>query len=228
MTQSYLSKLRIELDQLGCQALQIRFFSEISITLLSDILSVFVNSSCYYLEVLLTSTKEMTGDNLKKLFKTYSNFRVAVIHSSEEDKIVDFKDDCLARIIFTTTKFHSEACCGVINEQYFILNINSFTEVINFNSCLNKKIAIDQQGEIKNCPSMLKSFGNIIDTSLLDVIQLKEFKKTWKINKDKIDICKDCEYRYICTDCRAYISSKKINSKPLKCSYDPYIGKWKE
>jgi len=102
-----------------------------------------------------------------------------------------------------------------------------FSESQVFNSCLNRKISIDKNGEIKNCPSMQTSFGNILKTSLLSVVNDENFKKKWAIGKDKIDICKDCEFRYICTDCRAYLKdSQNIFSKPLKCNYDPYTAKW--
>ena len=45
----------------------------------------------------------------------------------------------------------------------------------------------------------------------------------------KIHVCKDCEFRYICTDCRAYIEDPNdILSKPLKCGYNPYTAEWSE
>jgi len=54
-------------------------------------------------------------------------------------------------------------------------------------------------------------------------------KKYWNITKDQIDICKDCEFRHICTDCRAYIEDpKNIYSKPLKCGYNPYTNDWSD
>jgi len=76
---------------------------------------------------------------------------------------------------------------------------------------------------------MKQSFGNIKDTTLEDALKKRGFKKYWNINKDKIKVCQDCEFRYICTDCRAYLEDPKdIYSKPLKCGYDPYTGKWSE
>lgn len=41
--------------------------------------------------------------------------------------------------------------------------------------------------------------------SLIKAIKAKGFKDLWAINKDKILVCQDCEFRYICTDCRAYL-----------------------
>ena len=95
-----------------------------------------------------------------------------------------------------------------------------------FNGCLNRKISIDETGKVKNCPSMTKEFGHINDTSLTTIAHDKDFQKPWNINKDSIDTCKDCEYRYICTDCRAYTTDGGLHSKPAKCQYDPYTGKW--
>ena len=76
---------------------------------------------------------------------------------------------------------------------------------------------------------MKDSFGNIRNTKLEDAYSQEKFKKYWNITKDKIKVCKDCEFRYICTDCRAYLADSKDNlSKPLKCGYNPYIGEWSE
>ena len=55
------------------------------------------------------------------------------------------------------------------------------------------------------------------------------FKKYWNITKDEISTCKDCEFRYICTDCRSYTESPEdYYSKPLKCGYSPYTNKWEQ
>ncbi len=76
---------------------------------------------------------------------------------------------------------------------------------------------------------MPESFGNIRDTTLMEAIEKPGFKKYWNITKDQIAVCKDCEFRYICTDCRAYKEDPDDDySKPLKCGYDPYTGVWEE
>jgi radical SAM protein with 4Fe4S-binding SPASM domain len=52
---------------------------------------------------------------------------------------------------------------------------------------------------------MQKSYGNIKYTTLTEALNKKGFKDNWHIHKDQIEVCKDCEFRYMCTDCRAYI-----------------------
>ena len=76
---------------------------------------------------------------------------------------------------------------------------------------------------------MAKSYGNIKDTSLIDVANSPEFQEVWHIKKDMIHVCKDCEFRHVCTDCRAYVEDPDdILSKPLKCGHNPYTGEWSE
>jgi SPASM domain peptide maturase of grasp-with-spasm system len=124
--------------------------------------------------------------------------------------------------------------CGKVNLEYFDTNLPKVLEAVNHNSCLHKKIAIDIEGNIRNCLSMPQNFGNIKDTRLEEALQHNDFKKYWNLTKDQIEVCKDCEFRYICTDCRAYTERSHINkegldtSKPLKCSYNPYTGEWEE
>ena len=97
------------------------------------------------------------------------------------------------------------------------------------NSCLFKKLHIQLDGSLKNCPSMKESFGNIQDITLIEVLEEPSFKKYWNVHKDKINVCKDCEFRYICTDCRAYVKEPQdMFSQPLKCGYNPYSGEWSE
>lgn len=121
--------------------------------------------------------------------------------------------------------------CGKVDLQYFNTNQPKVLEAMNFNSCLHKKMGIDIDGTIKNCPCMQQGYGNINEKSLEDALAHPDFKKYWNLTKDNIAVCRDCEYRYVCTDCRAYTERSHVRegldtSKPLKCGYDPYTGKW--
>lgn len=124
--------------------------------------------------------------------------------------------------------------CGKVDLKYLSTNTAKVLEAINHNSCLHKKIAIDIDGNIRNCPAMPFAYGNIKDTTLKEALNKKGFKRYWNLTKDDIEVCKDCEFRYICTDCRAFTERTHTNkegldtSKPLKCGYDPYTAKWEE
>lgn len=157
--------------------------------------------------------------------------REVIVHSTEAKFDRDTKVEGLH---FTNQIIRSKISCGFISSDYFTMNIPTFTESHHHNSCLNRKISIDVNGDIKNCPSMPESYGNIKDTTLEEAINKPGFKKYWNITKDDIEVCRDCEFRYICTDCRAYTERTKFSdegldlSKPLKCGYNPYTNEWSE
>ena len=136
-------------------------------------------------------------------------------------------------MIFTKTNINSSSHCGKISKDYFVLNQLMYAESQQNNTCLNRKISIDKDGYIRNCPSMPQNFGNIKDTTLSDALNHPDFKKYWNVTKDMIEVCKDCEFRHICTDCRAYTERTHFEedidlSKPLKCGYNPYTNEWAE
>lgn len=63
---------------------------------------------------------------------------------------------------------------------------------------------------------------------IIDGLKNGAFSDLWHINKDKIKVCKDCEYRYMCVDNR--IPIKEAEGEfffSTECNYNPYIGKWR-
>ena len=57
---------------------------------------------------------------------------------------------------------------------------------------------------------------------------VEKAREYWKLTKDKVEKCKDCELRYVCFDCReiAMREGRKISSTNPYCRYDPYTGNW--
>jgi radical SAM protein with 4Fe4S-binding SPASM domain len=117
------------------------------------------------------------------------------------------------------------------NRKYSIkeLNVeaNDFFYHQEFNPCLGHQIAIDTGREIKPCLWWPSDLGNIHDTGKIkDMIISGKFDKYWEMNKDRIEVCSECEYRYNCMDCRIHSHSLNDNFslKPSFCNYDPYTG----
>lgn len=218
-----------QLSGLHCKFLQIRFYRKTS---LHEIIQLFTYlndqaSNIVGIDLIIPHEKSYNDENVHTLFKTHQRLNSLTVHSSPEGKrIIPMGHS--KYYIHTAVKIDSEKCCGVIDKSLFSVNIKTYTEALQFNTCLNGKISIDKHGEIKNCPSMEVSFGNVTEKTLQEALLDKHFKKYWKVTKDQIDICKDCEFRYICTDCRAYAKTADDTSKPLKCGYDPYTGEWSD
>ena len=215
-----------QLDELGCSALEIRIYESIPNIGLEKILSSFSRTRLRSIDLLIPYDNTKSIQFLESVIsKNRRIFQITVHSSSNESKRKI--ESTNSQIIYTTKKVDSSQCCGVVSHEYFSPNLLLFTESQKHNTCLNRKISIDVNGEIKNCPSMTKSYGNIQEITFKDAIEMQGFRDLWLINKDKIAICKDCEFRHICTDCRAFIQdSNDIHSKPAKCNYNPYEAIW--
>ncbi|WP_430411130.1 grasp-with-spasm system SPASM domain peptide maturase [Kordia sp.] len=221
----------LQLEKLKCSYLQIRFFKETTIENVSRMAQFIKEQKSRIASVnfIMPSSVKFTKLELEDLLKQNPRIHSIIIYNALENKNFDPIRREMGYLIYVTKNILNEKHCGIINEDYFYSNIKLFTESQQFNTCLNRKISVDKQGSIKNCPSMPQSYGNIKNTKLEEALNHPNFKKFWNIKKDDIKVCQDCEFRHICTDCRAYVENPKDNySKPLKCGYSPYTNEWEE
>lgn len=215
-----LSNIVNQLSDFFCEGLEIRLYSKRSKDFIENIIFTTEHSTLRFLQLLIKYDEGLSEEYLISIQKKYPRLKLITVHGARENKIIEIEDMLL---YFTTEDILTESCCGQISPFYFSINLKSFIDAKNQNSCLSQKISIDKNGDIKNCPSMPRSFGNIEDTLLRDVVELEEFTSIWSVKKDLIESCSDCEYRYICQDCRAYtIDGSNLYSKPANCTYDPY------
>lgn len=232
-------KIFQELDALGCEYVQIRSFSnQLKIEDLDKILSSGYHKSIQGVELLLKYDENITDQQYIQLIEKHLIIYNLILHTApvEKELIANFgytgelNNFIEKKITFVAEAITSQHHCGVIDIGTFSSpNVGSFFENKLYNGCLNKKISVDSLGEIKNCPSMPQSYGNIKNTSLIAVLGKDGFKNVWNIHKDQIDTCKECEFRYICTDCRAYQEEpNNLYSKPLKCGYNPHTAEWED
>lgn len=233
-----LSKINGEIGKLGIEAILFRCFSETRLQELKKYI-VYLNHD--------------PSNRLRDI-----QLEISIPEKSNSDSIIpDLKDITMLPIVSTVTIYtlHKKLLtapaedikiqvleksvtgpknCGTIRGNIDSVNLEIISESMHHNSCLNCKLSIDSSGNIKNCPSMARSFGNIAEITLAESLSHKDFKQYWNVTKNDIDGCKDCEFRYVCTDCRAYTERTHTNpegldlSKPLKCGYNPYTGEWEE
>jgi len=218
-----------QLIVLRCKYLQLRFFKYIENLDLRSLLSSLDETTFLSLELIIVYNEKYNLGFLEDLCSEVPEIFQITVTNSPIEIVKNSEYSRMGNIFFVTQKLNSDLHCGIISSDFFSINTKTFTESQHHNSCLNRKISIDTEGNIKNCPSMPQSFGNIKDTTLQEALDHPDFKKYWNITKDKIHVCKDCEFRYICTDCRAYVEDPEdLLSKPLKCGYNPYTGEWSE
>jgi SPASM domain peptide maturase of grasp-with-spasm system len=175
-------------------------------------------------ELILNYNFNITTNSYKHILNEYSTIisKIIVMGATQNKKEEG------NRLIFLKEELVDAQHCGKVSKDLFMTNIESYLQSCTGNSCLHRKLSIDSKGYVKNCPSMKNSYGHISEISLTTIINKPGFKDLWDIKKEDVDVCKDCEFRRICTDCRAMIKDPdNIYSQPSNCEYNPYIAKWK-
>lgn len=221
-----------QLSKLLCPKIEIRAFRPLKLEEFKEIVGTFQRYDFRVLFLLIPFDDALTKDkNIKDLADILDNeYRVMIniygVSENLDNRIKKLKDGSkpLSYCVSTVRKLISgRDACGIINHKNFHeMDIAEIMENKKYNGCLNRVVSIDENGQIKNCPSMSKTYGNIKTDSILDVCEKEDFKKIWCINNSMIDDCKECEFRIICLGCRAYLTNPSdLYSKPLKCNYIP-------
>lgn len=211
---------------LGIKYIEIRYLStklDLLYTVLDLISTSEISSISLCINQIVGVEIEVLLHLIKKLSIKYKELEFVGLFNQEEEENRMIGNVFVVRKTKALTNF----MCGEISPINFNITIKSFQQAMNCNVCLDRKIAVDKLGNVKNCLSMLESYGEIKNVDLKEILVSPSWSKK-NIKKDHILVCKDCEFRYICHDCRAYLPDNELNSKPAKCKYNPYTTKWGE
>ncbi|OPC29915.1 grasp-with-spasm system SPASM domain peptide maturase [Elizabethkingia miricola] len=215
-----------KIETIGAEFIQIRFI-DYSFTKLKKVLSLLSASSIRTIEILVPYMEEKKNSTLINFLE--KNPRVQILYFYNAPFNQSINKPFYFNVVYYEKNLIDEKLCGIVNTDYFLIDIKNFSKAKNVNSCLKDKLFISHNGTIKNCPSLNYEIGHINDILLEDLFMEIEGDLIRSVTKDSINVCKDCEYRYMCIDCRAYIEEpSNIFSKPLKCGYDPYKGIWSD
>lgn len=215
-----------QLSTLGCTALLLRFFDPVSDDILDRIFATLEHSAVFTVELIIPWNSGKTLADWHAVIDKCPRVKRVCLHSLPKDQ----KEQETRSLYATFTTSHQEIGdsnhCGYISPHSFSVNMGFFIEAQKHNTCLNGKVSIDTQGDVCNCPAMKARYGNIADINLASVVKERVFRSYGEIAKDQIAVCQDCEFRYICSDCRAFVSG--LHDKPFRCGYDPYTATWSE
>ena len=105
------------------------------------------------------------------------------------------------------------------------ISANLIKKCISGHNCFSRRLYFSVDSDVFPCVMERrflhgnikgKKISAIIDSDILD------------LNKDKIDECKECEFRYCCFDCRPDSNGNDKYSKPWYCTYQPDRGVWEK
>lgn len=110
----------------------------------------------------------------------------------------------------------------------FVANRNQFEHNRHWNACWAGKLSISRDGTVAPCiMGRSDTIGNVTEMPLQAILDSARLRKLWGLTKDRVEICRDCEYRYACGDCRPLAGAGGgSHEKTARCSYDPSRGNW--
>lgn len=224
-TLSHLIQINEQLEDIGCESLQLRFLKH---TDCEDFflrsIKIFKNSSFKNIEIICKEIPMLNEVFLNDFCVLNMKITKFTLFESYENKVKILKPANVL-LIKTKTKIKSTSK-HTVHINNFMVNMDLYMESKLFNNYYNKKIYINGQGDIMNSPDNEETFGNIGNTNLKDIINDDYFKKLWEIPKDSILKCKDCEYRYMCVDSSIPYESGDAWELQEECDYDPYNARW--
>jgi len=98
-------------------------------------------------------------------------------------------------------------------------------------NCFSKEACVTTNGDVFPCVMERgRSYGNVLDHLIPEILLSSRACETRLLTKDRIQVCRDCEFRYACFDCRPKAHGADLGenffAKPPNCTYDPYLGVW--
>ncbi|MDR2064575.1 MAG: grasp-with-spasm system SPASM domain peptide maturase [Prevotellaceae bacterium] len=215
-----------ELSYLGCRNIIIHIKDNIEMDYVNVMLEIFKKYPYKHIDIFIPYSSASNDISILENICLYNTtINTIIIYNTPFEKKIQ-SDKLSWNIIFTKTK---KIDYNFISKNKFSTNINTFSEAQNYNLFFNRKLIISSLGYILNSINTDDNKYNIYNKTLKDIIKEDGIRNKWNINKDRLLICKDCEFRYMCIDSRDPIeignNQWKFNTE---CNYNPYIAKWKD
>lgn len=220
-------RLAGELEALGCRHVQLRCFTAFEIKEIKrQLLDPFNETRLQSVELIMPLAGH-TKEEIIGLMEMEPRLISVTVYGCSEDDFQVLSFDPQRRALFTRQVFTGHSHCGQVGPLHFTYHLLHHMEGQFFNTCLNRKISVGTDGFIRNCPSLPDTYGHISTTGLAEALAANGFRQRWSVTKSQVKTCAICEFRNICTDCRAFLQDPEdLLSKPAKCSYDPYTCSW--
>ena len=219
-----------QLDKLGCAHLQLRLIEDgdYNFAYFLEVIEKLKDSRLKIIELIVPNSLFVSREELILFFNVNLKLARVIFHSAPENKMMESENPLSeGRVLFTKQEFTYDQPDYVSIKSMFY-NIRFFSEAIDHNVALNRKVSIDKDGFFKNYLSHEGTFGNINETKIESLIEREDFQSKWLISNNEIEKCQDCQYKYAC------FSNSDIEKKEGKyfkvedCGFDPYESKWSE
>ena len=208
-----------ELESLGCEDIQIRFF-DVNFLEIKKILSCFNHSRVRSFELFLENCKLIDYDLIDMVDNIKRISHVFVSSSCDIDNIQHKR----------MSVFKKKLVKGMIaphSKSSLYPTLDVFCESHHFDCGSNAKIAVNCNGDILNFIGHPETFGNVITDSLESVAISDEFQASWTIKKSMIKKCSGCHFRFCCLHESPITINNGVFEYTHECSFNPITNEWK-
>ncbi|MDR0572097.1 MAG: radical SAM protein [Rickettsiales bacterium] len=140
-------------------------------------------------------------------------FRIQPPRLVGRGKINQFNLEMFKKIVITKEHFRKPVTKGQV------------VKAASGHQCFNRDIYVAYNLEVFPCVMERRvSHGFITGEDDSGLIK----KNICEFNKDIVEECKKCEFRYVCYDCRPNCNGGDLMTKPWNCSYNPKTGEWED
>lgn len=215
------------LEIVRCGFVQVRFLEPCELSFVERVLSAFDTSIVNHIQVLLPYVDDMKLGVLEQTAAKYGRLNSIRIYGNYMANN-DVQGNLSRPILFIGKKLEDYSP----ERNRMVVNMKLYCESQEYNTYYNRKMYIDSLGFIKNAPEIAETGWNITqlkdNEQLLGIIHANAYTKLWKVRKDDIHVCRDCEFRHMCVD-RVVPVRREDGTfyRKQECNYNPYICKWK-
>lgn len=147
-------KISEELQALHCAHLEIRIFYDADIQKLSNIARHFYKADFKSVDIIVKYKEGINPPDYLQLAAQYPPLSIFVYEAPSDTyhkSLIDTTYHGIGFVCYLKQKIEATTDCGIINRSSFCLpsSISNFTEGILKNKCLNRKLSITVDGQIK-------------------------------------------------------------------------------
>lgn len=196
-----------------------------------EVLKSFESTPLGTIELCLDSGV-LNSEKLDYIADAYSRVVSIVVYSASNNEVLRRGFKGSTTLVYSTKAYQSNSSDCLVNPFSFRVNLSNYLESGVANLHFNKRLYINDAGEVHvGCQTDSPLFHLDDWSSLVSgPIEEKLFEcNLYKSVKTKTDICRDCEFKRMCLDNRLPIKRKSDHAwyHTTECNYNPYIAKWK-
>lgn len=219
-----------DLKKLRCTDLQVKIYNHSDPGRLHHLLKEICDHIFYYVELHLDSSEHITFEDCCNIILNYAPITNIYLYNAASNTSRDYDENTegcyplkMGTVYYVAAELNNNNCGCISDYSKTYRDVGFYRMSQVHNSCLYKKVSLDKDGNVRNCPSMPEKYN--LSEGLEKVTKSPAFRKYWNITKKDVEGCKDCEFRFNYLDCRAHTKGNGMFNKPITCKYNPFFAK---